>query len=485
MTEPPRIIAPMNMVHAANAQNEVTATDTGNTKLFVRRFGDTVRYCAEMDMWFIWSGTHWKPDVQGEIFEMTEQIVTDIRLHALSLPDDGGGRSPRERMLDHATKTEAESARRRIVSMSKSQPRVMIRSDQLNPPDDTLTCPNGVVDLVTGEIKEHDPARLVTACTIPPYIKDMRSDLLDRYLETFMPDPVDQRVLFYVLGQALRSGNAQRMLPLFLGPSTSGKSQLVGAVEKILAGHAVSINASVFRGNLDDKPRPDLMRAIRSRMAFAHEAASSWELHADQVKRLTGGDPISVRSLYKEVVEIMPTFTPIIVANEMPRIKGADEATRRRLVVIKFDRSLPPDKVDPTVRRLFENDPATQVALLSRMVAGAQDEMDLLDWSPRLAEALAEAFDDVDHIGAFLDWAQAEGHVIKADTELPTSHCAKAYDLHALYVYWVKKHGDRGDRESQMNTVSFGRSLRGRGWESAKSAGVRWIGWTLQSVPWL
>jgi P4 family phage/plasmid primase-like protien len=481
VTEPPVIVAPLETIHAANQINEVMATDTGNVKLFIRRFGDIIRYSPELDRWFIWSGTHWKPDILGEIFELTEQTMQDIRDRAMNITNEDA----RDRLLDHATKSENEGPRRRIISMARSSPRIAVSANDVNPPDNTLTALNGVVDLATGEIKPHSSARLVTACCSVDYDPDATSPLLDEYFHTFMPDPADQRVLWSVLGRALQPGNAYRLLPMFLGPSTSGKSQLVGTIARVLRGYATTVNASVFRGNLDDKPRPDLAHAVRSRIAFAHEAAQSWDMHGDHVKKLTGTDTIPVRTLYKDIVEVRPTFTPVIVANEMPRVKGADEALRRRLVIIKFDRPLAPHLVDPAKQERFEVDEQVGRAVLAQIVRGARDSMDMANRSATFAEALAEAFDEVDHVGQFLSWMTEMGYLSKTEGSV-ASHCAKATDLHGWYAFWIKRHGDRSDRDAMMNMRAFGKSLRGRGWESTTANGTRWVGVRLGSdAPWL
>lgn len=485
MTEPERHAPPLTLIHALNALNDTTATDTGNVKLFVRRFGDIVRYVPETKTWLIWCGTHWEPDVLGAVYELTEQIAVMLRERAMELTDEGAD-SPRQVMLRHAMRTESGSARQRIVEMVRSHPQVAVKMGDIDPADDTITCPNGVVDVLTREIKAHTPDRLVTSCTSVAYDPEATSPLLDQYLETFMPDPDDQRLLFAVLGHALRGGNAGRKLPLFLGASTSGKSMLVGTVAKILRGYAVSISSSVFRGSLDDRPRPDLIRAVRARVAFAHEAAQTWDLHGDQIKRLTGSDVIPVRTLFKEQVEVQPTFTPIIIANEMPRIRGADNALKRRLIVVRFGRSLPDDQVDIEARRVFENDAQTRKALLARMVAGASDSLDVVNWPESAVNALAEAFDEVDHVALFLSWLQEQGHLQKVDDDTAVGRCAKAGDLHAWYVSWVRKHGDRADREAMMNMRAFGSALRSRGWESGVAMGVRWKGWALVTdAPWL
>lgn len=484
---PPR---PLDGIFAANATNDLNASDTGNTKLFVRSFKDIIRFAPETKTWYIWSGTHWEPDALGHIFELTEQTVMDIREIAATLPDEGHD-SPRAAMLRHAMKTESEGSRRRIISMAESSPELVIQQDELDVAHNLLACPNGTVNLDTGDVVPSHPEHMNTACCRVSYHPAAKSRELDRYLATFMSDEEDQAVLFGILGTALRGGNVARLLPLFLGASTSGKSQLIAAVAKVLRGYATTANVSIFRGNLDDKPRPDLVRIMRTRIAYANEAAQSWELHADQVKRLTGGDTVAYRNLYAQVVEAVPLFTPIIVANEMPRVKGADDAFRRRMIVIRFAKSLLNGSEDIRIRERFVNDEDCLRALLARMVDGARSQLFVngVNWSllpDRFALAMMDAFDDVDHVGSFLLWMTEQEHIVRAEPDEPAVRCVKASDLHAWYSFWVQKHGDRQDREGKLNMRNFGTALRSRGWEAKMAAGTRWVGWRLQSdANWL
>lgn len=490
--EPPDIPRPtVDELIALNHTAEVFSSDTGNALRLVEQLGDRLRYEPELRRWYVWSETHWEPDVNDRSYALTHTVIQRMRDEALSLSDeplDGGGPSPRATLLRHALRSESEGARRRMLGVAATDPRVIVHGEELDVTHNLLACPNGSVDLDTGELVPTRPEHHNTACVRVPYDPKAESSELDGYLATFVPDVEDQAVLFGVLGASVRGGNANRMLPLLLGPSTSGKSTLLAALANLLRGYAVSVNASLFRGTLDDRPRPDLVRAMHTRLAYASEAAQSWELHADQVKRLTGGDRIAYRDLYARLVEAQPRFTPMIVANEVPRIKGADDALRRRLVVVRFDHSLPTGRDDPTVRERFVSDPDCLAALLVRVVAGARSpafvngiRRDLLP--ERCALATADAFDEVDHVGAFLRWLEECGHLDVAPADAPASHCAKASDLHAWYGLWVQRHGDRADRDSRLNLRDFGRALRSRGWESTTAMGTRWMGRRLLSDP--
>lgn len=489
---PPR--PSVNEIIGWNRLDDVNATDTGNAKRFVRLFKDQVRYVPEQDLWLVWNGAYWEPDVEGKTFALTAAVVRDIREDALAASDEAenGGMSPRARLLAHAIRTESEGARRKIVSVAPEDPAVIVRIDDLDTDEDSVVCVNGTVNLLTGELRGHHPRDLATASTQVSYEPDVRSGELNRYLDTFVPDPVDQDVLFALLGTALRGGNHCRMLPIFLGGTTSGKSQLIAALAKLLKGYATAVNVSVFRGNLDDKPRPDLVKAMFTRVAYATEASKIWELHADQVKRLTGGDTILYRNLYSQAVEATPRFTPLIITNEMPRVKGADEAFKRRMIVFRFEHSLPSKDEDPNIKARFIRDEKCLTAILARVIAGARSPMfahgikwDLLP--TKFVDHTMSSFDELDNVTDFIRWMVEQGHLEPVNAvDTPAMHCAKASDLHGWYVQWIKKHGDRSERESQLSIRDFGAALRAKGWESRPAQGTRWLGWRLASASnWL
>lgn len=497
MTQPPEIPPRPSVrdIIAWNRLDEVNNTDTGNAKRFARLFKDVVRYAPETGLWYVWNETHWEPDVMGQTFALTAAVIRDIREDALNAPDEpgeGGGPSPRQRFLTHALRTESEGSRRKILSVAPEDPALTVRVDDLDVHPDTVACANGTVNLLTGELRASHPDDMATAVVRVSYEPGATSPELNRYLNTFIPEPEDQAVLFGLLGTALRGGNHCRMLPILLGGTTSGKSQLIAAIARMLGGYATSINVSVFRGNLDDKPRPDLVRAMFTRIAYATEASKVWELHADQVKRLTGGDAIPYRNLYAQAVEAVPRFTPLIVTNEMPRVKGADDAFKRRMIVFKFEHSLPSRDEDPAIKERFIRDERCLRAILARMVEGARSPLFVhgIKWDLmpiKYTSAVMDSFDELDHVSEFVKWMVEHGHLESASAvDLPLSHYVKASDLHAWYASWVKKHGDKLDRDSALSLRDLGTQLRTRGWESRAAMGTRWVGWRLTTeAPWL
>lgn len=471
----------------ANAQDEINLTDRGNGRRLVEMYRPILRYVEDMDKWVVRKGVHWAVDHNGlSVFALTAGVTRDIRLQAMQpgMEDDA-----REAMLNYAQRTEGEQLRWRMISSAREHPEIVIEEDDLDADPNIIATPDGVVDLLTGEFRNAAADDLCTTHTAVSYDPDATSPLLDQYLSTFVPEPEDQDVLFAILGTILRGGNPGRLFPIFIGGTTSGKSQLIAALDKLLGEYICSINASVFRGNLDDKPRPDLVRAMNKRIAYAVEASKIWELHADQVKRITGGDAVPYRNLYAQSVEKIPRFTPLIVTNEMPRVKGSDQALRRRMITFLFDKTLPPELVDATVKDRFINDPGCLKALLARIVKGARDPMmrDGIKWTllpQKYAEATMDSFGQLDHVDEFLEWLKDREILQLVDmNETPVSHCAKANEMHEWYVTWIQKHGDKQDKAELLNLKDFGSSLRERGWTSKVSGGTRWLGVKILTSP--
>jgi P4 family phage/plasmid primase-like protien len=488
----PRALTALQQVIAANAADEIHLTDRGNGRRFAELYRDVVRYVVDQDEWLVRHEPHWAPDPSRlTIFGLTAGVIRGIRAEAL-LPGGGDDEDARrERMLGYANSAESEGARWRMVSCAREHPELIVEENDLDANLNLLATPSGVVDLLTGEARDAEPDDMCTRVTRVEYDPTATSPLLDQYLETFVPDKEDQDVLFGVLGTILRGGNPGRLLPFFLGGTTSGKSQLLAALDRLLGDYICTINVSVFRGNLDDKPRPDLVRAMYHRIAYAVEASKTWELHSDQVKRITGGDAVPHRDLYGKSVEKVPRFTPLIVTNEMPRIKGADQALKRRLLVVRFDRTLPPEREDASVKERFVRDEGCLRALLARIVAGARHPAlrDGVKWTllpTRYAEAKLASFERLDHISEFVEWLRDREALETVNmTETPLSHCARAGELHDWYNHWLKKHGDKQDKAEALNLRDFGQALRDRGWVSKTSGGVRWVGVKLTSTPGL
>lgn len=456
-------------------------SDLGNARRFARLLGDRVRFVhtgRNDGHWLIWDGDRWAVDLVERVVDLSVDVVADVRRHAARLSDPDA----RQRLTNWATRLEDVGAIGTMLRRARALPQLALRPDQVDTHRELLATPGGrTVNVLTGEVRPSRPADLLTRRTNVEYDPDAWSEPLREFLATFMPESHLADYLFRQLGSTLVGDNRLRHLIIIIGGTTSGKSQLIGGVAAALGDYAVPIGTSVFRGNQDDKPRPDLLAALPARLAYAEEASKAWELHTDQIKRLTSGgaDVVARRMRSDDMLAVEPAFTPLVVTNQMPRIHGADGAIRRRLIALGFKRSLPPGVEDPSKRARFVGGRDTQRALLARLVAGcvAAHRDGLEDIPEEFALDTMESFDQLNHLGEFLAWLTDEGLLKEDDpTTTPLTQCWRAADLHGRYDSWLTFHGSQRDRREKLSLREFNDALKAQGWQTRRSNGTRWAG---------
>jgi P4 family phage/plasmid primase-like protien len=468
---------------------ERIATDTGNKMWFTELYRNVVRYSPRHREWFVWMGTNWVMDEGGAYcLALTEGVIEHIRTHALTQSDEppaGGGRSSRQLWLDHAARTESEAARKKIIGLAVDDERLRVDREDFNRSSHDLVTPEGTLDLHTAALRPSHPDDLSTRITRVSYRPELLDDpppAVKEYLDTFIPEgPGRVDLIFKVLGAQLVGGNPHRLFIIIKGGTTTGKSQLVDTINHALGDYTKTAPASVFRGNLDDKPRPDLIDVVRRRIGFFSEASRAWELHGDRVKALTGDRETTARAMRSDdYVDLLIDFTPVLVTNEMPKVIGVDPATKRRMLVIEFNHT--PSKEDQSVRERFVNDRDVQAWVLSKLVWGCVQARvyGLDDALSAFASDTADAFEGLTHVGTFLRWLVDTDQLTVVPEEAWTAYGAKSTyvrleDMFERYTWWTKQRGNRRDSNERLGYEDFNKELReNHGFERVKSGVWRW-----------
>jgi putative DNA primase/helicase len=260
------------------------------------------------------------------------------------------------------------------LDLAKSLPGVLVGAERFDANGNLLGVGAGEVlefnddGLVVRKAERED---YLTKTTGVPYVPGAKDELWENYLETFIPDLRLRDYVQRLLGYSLTGGNPRRLLVFLHGPTSSGKSTLVEAVAASLGKYGGPVGVSVFRDKQNDAPRPDLLDALRLRVAFSSEAGAEQHLHNDQIKRLTGGDSIAVRNMHDRVMQhLTPQFVPFIATNEPPHIENADAALWRRMLAVPFDVQVAGNGDDPLARERLRTSAGGRAAVLAWLVAG-------------------------------------------------------------------------------------------------------------------
>jgi putative DNA primase/helicase len=129
----------------------ISATDLGNARRLVKRFGKDRRYCYGCGQWLIWNGITWQEDARGHIERCAKQTALSIYKEAA----EAKTQEKREKLAAWATKSESERAIKAMISLARSEPGIPIVPVALNANPYQLNCVNGTIDLRTGKLHRH------------------------------------------------------------------------------------------------------------------------------------------------------------------------------------------------------------------------------------------------------------------------------------------------------------------------------------------
>ena len=179
---------------------------------------------------------------------------------------------------------------------------------------------------------------------------EMKTPVWDNFLTQITEGNPD--VLTYLhryAGYAATGHTIEQVFFLLHGKGGNGKSTFVNILLKVLGDYACTVPGDLFcetRKNTDHF----LFKLHGRRLVVATEFGQRavWDL--GELKKLTGGDVVNAKNLYKDPFEFIPTHTVLIASNSKPKIEYLDEAIKRRTRLIPFNLELQQDQKDPKLK---------------------------------------------------------------------------------------------------------------------------------------
>lgn len=448
--------------------------EKGNANRLVRVFNGRARWVEAYGSWYLWSGNEgiWRADDTRQVDRWVVKAIDAISEEVAFLKNDEDGEKQVKAFKAHQKSSYAQGNRNAMKDMAKGRKGIMIPADRLDADPQLLCVGNGVVELgsVTGSgeiiLKPHSPEHYFTMRTAVEFRPGAwvpgGKGMWDEFLERFLPDEEVRAWLQRIVGYSLLGRNPGRFLVVLKGKTSTGKSTFAEAIRVVLGDYGALMTASMLRDNADDKPRPDLLAAFQRRLIVAEELGAAQHLHADQMKRLTGGTPITARGMRSNTyITRVPAFTPWIVCNEVPTIEGADNALKRRLLVVPFDQQIKQADEDINYFTRLMEESAEEI--LAWALAGHAAYLN----DPKLHElpagALGAATEFAESMSEFDAWRAERADVGDGYYELPLR-------LYLDFKEWCADNGvDRpmsnkafGIKLNGMDVVKSKRSLGGK-----------------------
>ncbi|PWF88028.1 hypothetical protein CIK52_01645 [Kocuria rosea] len=313
--------------------------------------------------WLRWDGKRWAED-RGD-------------KHAKRAVEDTLRRAWREAQADDSLAKDvrvcqSDNARAGILKIAASLEELTAEVEDLDAAPHLLNTPAGTLDLWAMDLRPHDPVDRITRSTAGAWRPgQFHAGTWQTFLETSLPDPEVRAFLARYVGQALFGAVREQKLVILTGEGSNGKSVFADALRHALGeaktgGYAATAPPDMLLVRKDTSAFDGSVELRGARWAVLSETEKGRELNVAMVKRLTGGDPITARNLYKPLITFEPSHTLAMVANDPPHIPDTGHAIWRRVLVVPWN-----VKFADTPEKVAEGLPPADLDLPAKLAADA------------------------------------------------------------------------------------------------------------------
>lgn len=442
----------------------------GDAKLYSRLHRGAVVYVKYWERWLIWGGHHWIEDD----FEISAQIIEDVCELYLRLAESKQIEADEETDKDLKSKLQsiADTALRRVNQLRDTPAQdkllqmtrrirdpLVVLPNQIDQQHYVKACPNGVIDLRTGELRPGRPDEYILNAIVTEYDpellrKDDPCPETNRFLLSSMDG--DQELVDFIwrlLGYGLITERRDHIFTIMWGEhGRNGKDTLIKLVTHVL-GQTLSGDAPVEmllqtqQVRNSSAPSPDVLTLRGMCIAWINEAEEGQRFALAKLKKLTGGGYITARGLHDKLQTTwLQTHLPIMTTNELPKAKADDAAFWSRALIIKWPLSFV-ERPEQPYERLADKDLNEKIGaeakgVLARMVRGSMEYLrDGLKIPDKVRQWTREQRASWDDVGLFIsEWCISESHQANPDNyTLKVS----ATDLHEAFCIWYARYRDR------------------------------------------
>lgn len=422
-------------------------TDIANARRFIQQHGDSVRWTPERG-WFVWDGRCWQLDDLGRVMVKARETVETIF-------DEIRKANDKDAIFRWAKRSQSAKAIKDMLYLSRSDPRITARLADFDADPWILNCKNGVINLRTGELRDHDAGLLCSRLVPVVYEPDAQADRWRAFLDR-ITDYDDNLKYFLQLavGYSLTGSTREQCLLFCYGTGANGKTVLLETLQHLFGDYGLNSRTETIMARRESGIPNDVARLAGARLVAINETADNQRLNEPLVKDMTGGDTMTARFLHREYFDFRPMFKLWLRGNHKPTIRGTDEGIWRRIRLIPFTVTISDAERDPDlVEKLAEQLPG----ILAWAVQGC------LEWQrqglvvpPVVTDAVKAYRSEMDIVGQFVE--------DRCSLTRRAQVTAKA--LYAAYRKWAEESG-----EHAVNQRRFGLAMVERGFNKSKERG--------------
>jgi putative DNA primase/helicase len=418
--------------HLQQAQDEKpaeTSDDAGNGKRLVKRHGHEIRYIAESRSWLAWNGSLWAPGATGAVerhAQDTAQGIYDDAKHARA-----ANKTEADKLAKWASASCNRSRLEAMIYVARSHPKVEATWEQFDSNLWALNVRNGIVDLRTGSLRPHDPDEMHSKLA-GAGLTEGRSDSWGTFLQEVLPDPDVRHYVHKLAGYSITGEVGEHVLPFAYGGGANGKSVFLSVLRKVLGDYACEAAPDLLVARYERGIPVDIIDLRGYRFVTTSEIEGGRKMATDVMKRITGDDELKARKMRQNFESFRNVTHLWMAANDKPQVDGLDESIWRRIRMLPFTVTIPPEQRDP---RLIEKLLQERDGILGWLVDGCLKYQAEGLQAPAGVEAATDEYRNESN--PLAAWAEDR---CTLEPEASTSSDA----LHANYVEWIRLDKYRG-----------------------------------------
>jgi putative DNA primase/helicase len=261
---------------AAYHEKQEPITEDAAALAFAARYADQLRFDHDRGKWFSWTGTYWRLERTKLAFTWARELAREMAQNE----------AVKARVV--CGKTAFAAGVERFAQADRA---FAVTADLWDRDHYLLGCPDGTVNLYTGEMRAPEPADYITKITAVSPAATADCPLWRQFLQeaTARNDELID-YLQRLCGYGLTGDTREHALQFIYGPGGNGKTVFLNTVAAILGDYAVIAPMETFTSSASDRHPTDLAMLCGARLVCATETEEGRAWAESRIKQLTGGD---------------------------------------------------------------------------------------------------------------------------------------------------------------------------------------------------
>jgi putative DNA primase/helicase len=436
----------------SRARHSQQFSDTANSHRFVSQHRAHLRYIPQSNLWMLWDGQRWSPDIHNNIHTLARTTIQSFRDEALTLPYEQ--RELSEQLFDHADRSDSPKRLAAMLALASHDPALIASPQTFDSDPFLLNVLNGTINLRTGQLptlKPHDPQDFITHLAPVVYDPSACSPVWNKFLSDITNHDSDlQHYLQSAVGYSLTGSIQEQVIFLLQGPGCNGKSTFLNAISSILGDYAQYSSCDLITSKSTSASPASIPSSLQpARLVIVPGIGSDRILNTLAIESITGGEIISTASTTHLSSPRFPLhcFKLWLATNQLPSVRNHSAGTWRRIKLLHF----PVSFLRREDKNLASKLQSCAPAILNWAIQGC------LTWQregllePACVQLTTSGYqDEQDQLASFFQTCCQFG-----------PQCSvKAGELYKAYQLWCKFIGDNQPLAAQL----FGRHISAHGY---------------------